>query len=70
MERFSEWTSPTIPDVARTSIRIGAAREALKDADDETRARAVAAVEAALISRLQDGEVRASRGFFVVVAQA
>ena len=59
-----------IPDIARTSIRIGAAREALKDADDETRARAVAAVEEALTSRLQDGEARASRGFFLVMAQA
>lgn len=59
-----------IPDVARASIRMGAAREALKDADDETRARAVAAVEEALTSRLQDGEVRASRGFLLVVAQA
>lgn len=59
-----------IPDIARTSIRIGAAREALKDADDETRARAVAAVEEALTSRLQDGEARASRGFFLVMAHA
>jgi len=59
-----------IPDVARTSIRVGAAREALRDADDQTRARAVAAVEEALNIRLQDGEVRASRGFFLVVGQA
>jgi len=62
--------SDQIPDVARTSIRVGAAREALRDADDETRARAVAAVEEALNSRLQGGEVRASRGFLLVVGQA
>ena len=59
-----------IPEVARASIRIGAAREALTDADFETGARAVAAVEEAFTSRLQDGEVRASRGFFRVVAHA
>jgi len=61
-------TEEQIPEVAMTSIRVGAAREALKDADDDTRARAVVAVEDALRSRLKDGEVRASRGVWLVVS--
>lgn len=63
-------TEEQIPEVAMTSIRVGAAREALKDADDDTRARAVVAVEDALRSRLKDGEVRASRGVWLVVSHA
>ena len=59
-----------IGDIVATSIRVGAAREALREADDETRTRAVAAVEDALRARLREGQVRATRGFNLVVAQA
>jgi SAM-dependent methyltransferase len=58
-----------IPEVAVTSTRVGVVREALRDADDETRRRVLAAIEDALRARLQDGEVRASRGILLVVGQ-
>ncbi len=59
-----------IPEVALTSMRAGAAREALRDADDQTRERARAAIGEALRARLQDGEVRVSRGVLLVTANA
>ena len=58
----------TIPEYAATSLRIGAAREALKDADEDTHRRALAAVEEALRARVEGGEVHAARGFLVVSA--
>jgi SAM-dependent methyltransferase len=59
-----------IPEVALTSIRVGGVREALRDADEQTRQRALAAIEEALRARLQDGEVRASRGVLLVTGNA
>jgi SAM-dependent methyltransferase len=59
-----------IPETASASIRGGAAREALRDADEPTRERALAAVEEALRARLQDGQVRASRGVLLVTGRA
>lgn len=59
-----------IPGVALTSLRVGGIREALNDADDRTRQRALAAVEEALRSRVQDGELRASRGVLLVTGNA
>ena len=59
-----------IPEVALTSIRVGGVREALRDADDQTRQRALVAIEEALRARLEDGEVRASRGVLLVTGNA
>jgi ubiquinone/menaquinone biosynthesis C-methylase UbiE len=61
-------TEEQIPARARTSMRTGAGREALRDADEETRARALVAIEDALRARLHDGEVRVSRGVLLVGA--
>jgi SAM-dependent methyltransferase len=59
-----------IPEVARASVRVGAVREALRDADGQTRQRALAAIEEALRARVQDGQVRASRGVLLVTGSA
>jgi SAM-dependent methyltransferase len=59
-----------IPEVARASFRVGGVREALREADDDVRQRALAAIEQALRARVQDGEVRASRGVLLVTASA
>jgi len=59
-----------IPEAASASVRTGAAREALRDADEQTRERALAAIEEALRARLQDGQVRASRGVLLVTGRA
>ena len=58
---------PRSPWPASGSARV---REALRDADDHTRQRALAAIEEALRARLQDGEVRASRGVLLVTGSA
>jgi len=59
-----------IPEVALTSVRVGGVREALPDADQQTRERALAAIEEAMRARLQDGQVRASRGVLLVTGTA
>ena len=59
-----------IPEAALASSRVGGVREALRDADEQTRALALAAIEEALYARLQDGEVRASRGVLLVTGSA
>jgi SAM-dependent methyltransferase len=59
-----------IPVVAATSSRVGAVADILKDADDSTRQRVFAAIEEALRSRVENGEVRASRGVLLVTARA
>ena len=59
-----------IPEVAATRARGGGVRQALRDADDQTRQRALAAIEAALRARLHDGEVRMSRGVLLVTGSA
>ena len=58
------------PEAARTTVRVGGVREALTDADDQTRRRALAAIEDALRARVQDGEVRASRAVLLVTGSA
>ena len=63
-------TADRIPEVAETSVRVGGIQQALKDADDQTRQRALAAIEEALRARVQDGEVRASRGVLLVTGSA
>jgi SAM-dependent methyltransferase len=59
-----------IPEAAWASTQRGAVRQALQDADEPTRERALAAIEAAFRERLQDGEVRASRGVLLVTGRA
>jgi SAM-dependent methyltransferase len=59
-----------IPQLALISSRVGAVREALKEADDATRAKAMAAVEQALRDHVEEGELRVSRGVLVVTASA
>jgi len=59
-----------IPEVALTSIQVGVLRQALRDVDEQTRQRALVAIEEALRARLQNGEVRASRGVLLVTANA
>jgi hypothetical protein len=59
-----------IPEVARAGVRVGGVREALRDADDGTRQRALGAIEEALRARVQDGEVRVSRGVLLVTGRA
>lgn len=52
------------------SCRIGAVREALRDADDETRERARACVRDAFCSRIEEGRVRLGAGVLLARAQA
>jgi SAM-dependent methyltransferase len=59
-----------IPEVALASIRVGGVREALRDAGQQTRERALAAIEEAMRARLQDGQMRASRGVLLVTGSA
>jgi SAM-dependent methyltransferase len=59
-----------IPEVALASVRVGGVREALRDAGQQTRERALAAIEEALRARLHDGQVRTSRGVLLVTATA
>jgi SAM-dependent methyltransferase len=63
-------TEQRIPEVALTSTRVGAVREMLREADDATRQRVLGAIEQALRARVQNGEVRASRGILLVRAEA
>ncbi len=59
-----------ISGAALASVRAGGIRDALRDADDHTRQRALAAIKDALRARLQDGEVRASRSVLLVTGSA
>jgi len=59
-----------IPEAARTTVRVGGVREALTDADDQTRQRALAADRGCLRARVQAGEVRASRAVLLVTGSA
>jgi len=61
---------PRIEVFARSAMQVGALREALKDADDETRSRSLAAIEEAIRSRLAGGEAKVSRGVHLVVGHA
>jgi SAM-dependent methyltransferase len=58
-----------VPDLARSSLRVGAAREALKDADEVTRQKAYEAVVEALNKKAGGGELRLTRGVLLVRAR-
>jgi SAM-dependent methyltransferase len=59
-----------IPGAALASVRAGGVRQALREADDQTRQRALAAIETALRARLHDGELRLSRGVLLITGGA
>ncbi len=58
-----------LPDYADVALRMGAAREALMEADEATRAEALESVTAALREKVHDGQLRLSRGVLVVTAR-
>lgn len=58
-----------VPELAHRSTRVGAVRELLRDADDDTRRRCLDAIEAALLRKSVDGEVRLSRAVLLVRAR-
>ena len=59
-----------IPEAALASARAGGVRQALREADDQTRQRALTAIETSLRARLHDGEVRLSRGVLLITGSA
>ena len=59
-----------ISEAVTASVQVGGVREALREADDQTRLRAIAAIDEALRAKLQAGEVRLSRGVLLVTAKA
>jgi SAM-dependent methyltransferase len=59
-----------IPELARVNTRTGIVGDLVKDADYDTRTRVVAAIEAAMRSRVVDGEMHAKRGAVLVTARA
>lgn len=59
-----------VTDFAATTFELGRFAGAFENADQEIRARALAAIEQGLRSRLQDGQVRLSRGVLLVTARA
>jgi SAM-dependent methyltransferase len=59
-----------IPGYAAVALKVGAAREALKDADETTRERAYEAVVEALGTKVEGRELRLTRGVFLVAAQS
>jgi len=59
-----------ISEAVTASVQVGGVREALREADDQTRQRALAAIDEALRARLQAGEVRLSRGVLLVTGRA
>ena len=59
-----------IPQVARTSIKVGGVRALLQDADEATTRRVVDAIEEAMRARVEGGEMKAKRGVNVVSAVA
>jgi SAM-dependent methyltransferase len=59
-----------IPEIARVSTRVGMVRELLRDSDEDTRRRVHEAIEDAMRSRVEEGQVRASRGVHLVTAHA
>jgi SAM-dependent methyltransferase len=63
-------TEDRIPEVAATGARGPGGRQALRDADGETRQRALAAIETAFRARLHDGVVRTSRAVLLVTGTA
>lgn len=65
-----ETSEDRIPELALTSTRVGAVREALQSADDETRQRVLQAIEDAMRDRVEEGTMRVSRGVLLVSAKA
>jgi SAM-dependent methyltransferase len=59
-----------ISEAVTASVQVGGVREALREADDQTRQRALAAIDEALRARLKAGEVRLSRGVLLVTGRA
>jgi SAM-dependent methyltransferase len=59
-----------ISGAALASVRTGRVRQALREANDQTRQRALTAIETALRARLHDGEVRLSRGVLLITGSA
>jgi SAM-dependent methyltransferase len=59
-----------IPHVVDASVRMGPAREALREAPPELHEKVRCAVEDALRQRVEGGELRASRGVLLVTARA
>jgi hypothetical protein len=59
-----------IPEVAATGARGPGGRQALREASDETRQRALAAIQTAFRARLHDGQVRISRAVLLVTGTA
>jgi hypothetical protein len=59
-----------IPEAALASARAGGGGQALREADDQTRQRALTTIETALRARLHDGEVRLSRGALLITGSA
>jgi SAM-dependent methyltransferase len=66
---FQTINESEIHDAAAVSLRVGPAREALRDADDATRRRALDAVREAMAARVEGGELRLSRGYLIVTAR-
>jgi hypothetical protein len=58
-----------IASVAEQMTTLGAVRESLKATDDHTRSRVVAAIEETLVEKVDDGELRLSRGVNIVTAR-
>jgi SAM-dependent methyltransferase len=56
-------------DYADVALRVGAAREALKDVDEDTKAQALESVVLALREKVTDGELRLTRGILAVTAR-
>jgi SAM-dependent methyltransferase len=59
-----------VASLAATTQHFGPVREALQDADDETRHRVLDAVREALEAKVSDGELRLSAAAFIVSATA
>ncbi len=59
-----------ISEYAALTLRMGAAREALKDAGDAIKQQAYQAVVDALRAKTEDGQVRLARGVLLVTAEA
>ncbi len=51
-------------------MRVGGVREALREADQQTRERALAVIEEALRGHVLDGELRVTRGVLLVTGSA
>ena len=67
---FAVTKEADIAALARMSIRVGAVRALLQDADEATVQRAVDAIEEAMRARVENGEMKAKRGVNLVSAVA